>query len=102
MESSRDTGEGKRPGLIRRALRFVYVLIRNYFAVIGLLVTLIGIQFAMSLAGGKAAASLDIRPGTDLRLDLTGKVAEREPGIEAQLMRRFFGGDKQVYLPELR
>lgn len=105
MNQQHETAPGveNKPNPAMRFIRFIFRALRNYFAVIGFLVTLLMMLLMSTLVNGiKSKAPLDVPDGTSLELVLNGKVAEREPGFESAIFRKFMGGDRAVYLPELR
>ena len=97
-------------GTVGRVIRKIGRIIRNYFVVVGVLVTFLPLALGYLIATSHrrahvgetpALAITAAKPGR-LRLSLTGKIAEQEPGFSEQLVARFFQIARPLYLPELR
>lgn len=90
-----------------RLVRSIYVGLRGYFAILGLLITLapLVIGYFATHAGIEAPKTkLDYsseRPAR-LQLGLHGPVVEKQPGMTERFFERLFGEEAAIYLPELR
>lgn len=94
---------GPKKGRIARTASFVYRVLRNYFAFVGLLVTCLPLLFAVALSK-QVETKVDWpkpQPAA-LMLDLNGAIAERGPGFEELIFQRLFATYRGVYLPEIR
>ncbi len=98
--------ELKARGPLYRVVRFILLAIRNYFTFIGALVTLGPILVMFILAkqaeGPGGSSKLKKDHPARLTLELTGKVSESEPDFTQRIVGKFFGGEHEIYLPELR
>ena len=88
-------------------LRFI----RNYFITIGVITTIFWVGAILLLVRGPSidfesvsgnSVALSTQHPSPLRLELSGKIAENQPGFSESLMAHILGGDKSIYLPELR
>ena len=97
-------------GPIGRFFRFIVLIIRNYFIVVGVLVTALPFLIAAFLpsfknAGARQAAAhvhLSKDQPSSLRLRLAGPITANEPDLQSRLFSRFFRAGSEVNLPELR
>src|SRR5688572_26172337 len=100
---SQTPDETKHRGPLSRFVRFIFAILRNYFAVVGFIVTVIPVlmMVAVSRRAGPEAP-MQISDNTSLQLELAGKIAERQPGFEETVLKHFFAGEDSIYLPEIR
>jgi len=92
-----------------RVLRGIYVFLRGYFAIIGLLVSLMPVlvfvilaRFSSEHAGVSPVPSASAHVDRSLSLELAGDLVEKSPDLESRIIGRFFSHRETIYLPELR
>ncbi len=101
---NRPTPATNRGGFFRRAGRWI----RNYFMVVGIIVTVLPLLLVFSVARlaksskARAAADITVDAGTELTLDLAGPIEEGEPGYSDTIIARLFGGDRSLFMSQLR
>lgn len=107
MSTTSDQANASRGPVARfffAALRWI----RNYFTLIGALVTLLPILFVFALSRQQAEMleAPDLKISRDkparLTLSLWGSLAAGEPDPTSRLFTRLFRGKEPVYLPEVR
>lgn len=97
----------QRRSLPLRMIHRLYVLVRGYFAIVGLLVTLGPVLIvALATRGGgeapKAKVDFSAEHPARLKLGLHGLLVEKEPDISDRFLSRLFGDDTSLYLPDIR
>lgn len=101
------TDEKKQQAWPLRFVKSIYVALRGYFAILGLLVTLLPvlIGYLATHAGietPKAKLNYSSERPARLKLGLHGAVVEKQPGVTELLLERLFGEEAAIYLPNLR
>jgi len=93
----------------KKFLLTIVGLVKAFLISIGLFVVLTPIILAIILSRyteyGATKQALMTAPAVDpfaLSLRLDGEISDATPGLEEELVERFLGGERRVYLPDLR
>jgi len=105
-----DSQEPAKKNPVIRFFKFILGILKGYFMMLGLLVTLLPVALGFLIAkhGGGPANKPDVtkavangKPGI-VTLQLTGELLERSPDFSSLIFKQFFGEESGTYLPDLR